>query len=423
MDQRKTAARTEQVVLSVALLCLVALDQAWGQSPILRRIISDVNPDTLLTALRVLTGEEGSTNGGQSDTILSRGYKMPGKALTASFLEHRLASFGLPVMRDSFQFAYAPISGTNVLAGQTGARFPEQKYILCAHYDAVGEETYDTITPGADDNATGVAAVLEAARLLSRYQPDYTVLYAFWDCEELGSIGSDVYATAARARDDSILGVINLDMLGTDASNDSLMELAGGSSPQIADTVAQLCQFYQIGLKPQFVFPGGGSDQDSFIRQGYPAIMLIEYHWTASRVNHTSSDRIDLLNLDYFHRQTQLAVAAIAFLAGASPLSSVGAAKVVPTAFRLEQNYPNPFNPSTTLRFGLPDPAHVLLAIYNTLGQEVAAVAEGEMTAGYHEVKWEAAGLASGIYFARLKVTGALGQNLSTQTGKLVLMK
>ncbi len=95
----------------------------------------------------------------------------------------------------------------------------------------------------------------------------------------------------------------------------------------------------------------------------------------------------------------------------------------VPTNVLLMQNYPNPFNPSTTLRYGLPEAARVSLIVYNTLAQQVADLVEGERTAGYHEVRWEAAGLASGIYFARLTVTGALGRILSTQTVKLVLMK
>ena len=196
------------------LVCIVGLSQVRGQSPVLEGIIAHVNPDSLQTALRVLTGETGSTRGGQSDTILSRSYRMPGHALAVAFLEQRLSGLGLAVTRSSFEDTILSISGTNILAEEPGRLFPLQKYILCAHFDASGEDTQDSIAPGADDNATGTAAVLEAARLLSRYQGDYTVLYALWDCEEAGTLGSDAYAKAARAHGDSILGVINLDMLG-----------------------------------------------------------------------------------------------------------------------------------------------------------------------------------------------------------------
>ena len=425
MDKRKTAALTQRVLGSIILVCLVGLPQARSQSPTLQGIISNVNSDTLLTTLRVLTGEEGSTNGGQSDTVLSRCYRMPGHALAASFLERRLAGSGLEVSRDSFYNSIFEIGGTNILAKQRGVRYPFQKYILCAHYDATAEDTRDSVAPGADDNATGVAAVLEAARLLSGYETDFTVLYALWDCEELGTLGSDAYAMAAHARGDSIVGVVNLDMLGNDTNNDSLSYVAAGTAPEIADTVGQLCQLYQIGLKPKVVFPGNqSSDHASFIRQKYPAMMLIEYMPTDfSLVNHTSLDRINRLNLDYFTRQTKLAVATIAFLAGVSDPSSVAAAENVAMAFCLEQNYPNPFNPSTTLRYGLPRAAHVTLVVYNTLGQKVVQLANGEMKAGYHEARWEAGGLASGIYFARLTVTGGLGQILANQTAKLVLLR
>jgi len=72
-----------------------------------------------------------------------------------------------------------------------------------------------------------------------------------------------------------------------------------------------------------------------------------------------------------------------------------------PLAFRLEQNYPNPFNPSTTIRYGLPARAVVMLSVFNTLGQLVAKRQIGEQAAGYHELRFEATGLSSGVYLYR----------------------
>jgi hypothetical protein len=77
---------------------------------------------------------------------------------------------------------------------------------------------------------------------------------------------------------------------------------------------------------------------------------------------------------------------------------------VLPESFRLYQNYPNPFNPSTTIRYGLPGRSHVTLAVFNTLGQRVAVLQEGEQEAGYHESVFDASGLASGVYLYRLQV-------------------
>ena len=78
----------------------------------------------------------------------------------------------------------------------------------------------------------------------------------------------------------------------------------------------------------------------------------------------------------------------------------------IPTTIQLLQNYPNPFNPSTTLRFGLPTKAHISLAIYNTLGQKVGEPLNEDRSPGYHELRFNASALSSGVYFYRLQVGG-----------------
>ena len=83
--------------------------------------------------------------------------------------------------------------------------------------------------------------------------------------------------------------------------------------------------------------------------------------------------------------------------------TAVAQQAVVPSDFRLEQNYPNPFNPSTTIRYGLPNRSHVTLAVFNTLGQQVALLQNGEQEAGYHEAKFDGRNLSSGVYFYRLQ--------------------
>jgi len=75
-----------------------------------------------------------------------------------------------------------------------------------------------------------------------------------------------------------------------------------------------------------------------------------------------------------------------------------------PKELALHQNYPNPFNPSTTIQYSLPVRSHVILSVFNTLGQLAAELVHGEIDAGHHVVRFEASGLSSGVYFYRIQV-------------------
>jgi len=89
----------------------------------------------------------------------------------------------------------------------------------------------------------------------------------------------------------------------------------------------------------------------------------------------------------------------------------------MPQSFELYQNYPNPFNPSTTIKFALPKASHVMLKVYDLLGQEVATLVNEPLGPGTYERTFSAEGLASGMYFYRLQTGGF------TQTKKLLLLR
>jgi hypothetical protein len=91
-----------------------------------------------------------------------------------------------------------------------------------------------------------------------------------------------------------------------------------------------------------------------------------------------------------------------ALINGTTTITGVETNGTEPIQYSLEQNYPNPFNPTTTISFTLPHSATATLKVFNALGQEVATLVNGITEAGRHEVKFDGAGLASGVYFARL---------------------
>ena len=101
-----------------------------------------------------------------------------------------------------------------------------------------------------------------------------------------------------------------------------------------------------------------------------------------------------------------------------SPVSGIALQhSEIPGTVQLHQNYPNPFNPTTTIRYGLPSRSHVTLTVFNTLGQQVATVVQGEQEAGFHEVRFDASGLSSGVYLYRLQAGSYV------ETRKLVFVR
>ncbi len=100
-----------------------------------------------------------------------------------------------------------------------------------------------------------------------------------------------------------------------------------------------------------------------------------------------------------------------------TPVDETGNTSSIPTEYKMEQNYPNPFNPSTTFSFSIPGQSFVTLKIYNVLGKEVATVVNEQLPAGNYKYEWNAAKLASGVYFYKMQA------GKYTSVKKLMLMK
>ncbi|HDY75363.1 MAG TPA: T9SS type A sorting domain-containing protein [Candidatus Marinimicrobia bacterium] len=134
---------------------------------------------------------------------------------------------------------------------------------------------------------------------------------------------------------------------------------------------------------------------------------------------HTSNDKIEHFNLDYYHALSKLAVATISHLAFYNTITVDIQNEANDNAldFVLEQNYPNPFNPTTIIKYSIPELSSVTLKIYDVLGNEVEALVNEKKPAGTFEITWYADQLTSGVYFYQLKAGSYV------ETKKMVLLK
>ncbi|MBM3313498.1 M20/M25/M40 family metallo-hydrolase, partial [candidate division WOR-3 bacterium] len=114
------------------------------------------------------------------------------------------------VQLDTFQFH--GVTMRNVVGTKLGRRSPDQVAIICGHMDATSEDPYNS-APGAEDNVSGTAVAIEAARVLAAQTLDQTVKFIAFTAEEQGLIGSYHYAGLMRNRNADISGALNFDMI------------------------------------------------------------------------------------------------------------------------------------------------------------------------------------------------------------------
>ena len=139
----------------------------------------------------------------------SKHISRPGNALAARYLFDTYTSFGYKPEYQYFEPRTMPDGRTaNVLATLRGTTNPELIYIVSSHYDSVDDG------PGADDNSSGTAALLETARIMKDHPQPATIVFASFSGEESGLLGSREYVRRARTEKLQILGAVNNDMLG-----------------------------------------------------------------------------------------------------------------------------------------------------------------------------------------------------------------
>ena len=218
---------------------------------------------------------------------------------------------------------YPRIEKYNVVAVLPGQTELGKECLITAHYDNTSDDPYN-YAPGADDNASGTAAVLTAAHILKDFEFDYTIKFIGFAGEEQGLLGSEAYAQKAYDADDTVLAVYNFDMIAFDGNNDNIIELHAGTGPSsgvLADIMIGVINDYSFPLVTQKITSGstGGSDHASFWAYGFPAILGIEDFQDFNPAYHTTGDRISIFDLPYFTDFAKAGIASLAILAQPIP--------------------------------------------------------------------------------------------------------
>jgi hypothetical protein len=254
------------------------------------------------------------------------------------------------------------VTESSVIATLAGTQ-PGRIYVMSSHFDDCDGKCADGtgVAPGADDNGSSVAAVLEAARVMSATSFRGTIVFACFDGEELGLWGSDHYARELAAAKAPVLAVLNNDIIGNSTGGDGLSEpnvvrvfsqglpqgavvarvnLLGSEndspSRELSRFISETVPAYVPGFIVRQIFRADrflrGGDQESFQDQGFAAVRFVEPHESFTHQHQDVrvengvqyGDLPQYIDAAYIARVTQANIAALATLAlGPAPPSTV----------------------------------------------------------------------------------------------------
>jgi len=240
-----------------------------------------------------------------------------GKA--AQYIHDEFSKVGLKVWENSFRWEGK--SYKNIVAEKKDVGSPERIFILGAHYDTVPG------SPGADDNASAIAVLLEVARNIQKVNLGSTIRLIAFNLEEYGYIGSTYYAERARGEGEKIIGMISLEMVGfTHSRQNYPPSINPKYYPNVGDFIAiignegskalleKVCQSFRIRI-PQLpteflLVPGNGegieearlSDHSPFWDQGFPALMITDTAFLRNPNYHLPSDTMETLDFEFMRK-------------------------------------------------------------------------------------------------------------------------
>ena len=259
-----------------------------AENATIREMMNQVNMDSLQATVQYLQDYQ------------SRIWNSDNAFAASNWIAGRMEALGLEVEQQAFYANTWLGSGQaapNVIGIQRGTLYPDV-YVVCgSHFDSFSWEAYGGSgnCPGADDNATGVASVLESARIMTQYEFDYSIIYCAYGCEEMGLYGSEAYAARCQQQGMQILGYFNNDMNGYLNPGDPIHIdcIYPNSVAPIGTYYMNIGSVYFPELPIRHVnFNEGDSDHTSFNNHGYMGIYPFEDYQHYSPNIHTPNDLI-----------------------------------------------------------------------------------------------------------------------------------
>ncbi len=257
------------------------------EDPRIREMMNQVNMDSLQATVQHL------------QDYGSRIWNTNNAFAASDWIAGRMASYGLEVEQQAFNantWMGSGAAGPNVIGIQRGTLYPDT-YVVCgSHLDSFSHEAmYGGATaPGADDNATGVASVLESVRIMSQYEFEYSIVYCAYGCEEMGLYGSEAYASRCQQQGMDIIGYFNNDMNGYLYGDEIHIDLIYPNAVEpIGTYYMNVANVYYPEMPVRHVnFNEGDSDHTSFNNHGYMGIYPFEDYQHYSPNIHTPQDLI-----------------------------------------------------------------------------------------------------------------------------------
>ncbi|MDQ3539515.1 MAG: M28 family metallopeptidase [Chloroflexota bacterium] len=253
-------------------------------------LMEEVSSDNLERSILELQATSSTDDSG----VGTRYYAATGNAMAAEYLVQRLESYGMRVWYEDFLMADGHLL-VNVV-GEIAGRDPGAIYGVLSHYDTLSTDLSDS--PGADDNATGIAASLEIARILSGYELENPVRIIFVSAEEVGIVGADQFARRAVSEGTPYEGVFNVDAVGSDRQGTLMVLNTNSAGIPLEDVIVRINDSYGLGQEMMVrQNPAIVADDNKLRDQGLDAVLVSRELYGWNTLHHTPDDLIDYVSI------------------------------------------------------------------------------------------------------------------------------